>query len=310
MSIYRPICKSGHAGAATAQACALAPFVASCSILIVDANEVSRDILAVTLEQAGYATPVASTVADAEKAIRYGRPDLILQSLSLSDSNWWDLAARLPRLGNVPLVGYSCVLPAEARGNHKYGFAGFLTKPFAPGYLIRSLPFYLWNKPVPEAVPASRSTSSLETLNGRATIQDHVRQQEHVLIVEDNEFQRERLQSAFTQSGFGVTLARHGIEALEKLAKTRPDVLVSDTLMTGCDGFELCLAVRRLPGFKNLPVILTPPNHVDPIDERVALALGADAYIGRSNGFDRLIESARLAAKLAANNQPARLATI
>jgi CheY-like chemotaxis protein len=310
MSSDQPQYESRHAGLAQQQARALSAYAPSCSVLIVDPNEVSRDILAITLEQAGYATPVVGTIADAEAAVRYGRPDLVMQSLTLSDGNWWELAARLPRLGNVPILGYSCVMPIEARGSFKHGFAGFLTKPFAPAYLVRSLPFYLFNKPIPEAAPPQLSASSLDTLKGQATIQDHPGQKERVLIAEDNEFQRERLQKAFVQAGFEVTVARHGIEALEKLAKSRPDVLVSDTLMTGCDGFELCLAVRRLASLKNLPIILTAPNHVDPIDERVALALGADAYVGRSNGFERLIEGARLAAKLSRSNQPARLSSI
>ncbi len=288
----------------------LTTYEAPCSILIVDGNEVSRDILAITLEQAGYAAPIAATAAEAEGAVKYGRPDLILQSLMLPDANWWDLAARLPRIAKIPILGYACVLPAEARSSYKHGFAGFLTKPFAPAYLVRSLPFYLWNKPVPETMPGVRSARSIDTLASRATLPDRTGRPESVLIVEDNEFQRERLQEAFTRDGFAVTAARHGIEALEKLGKNRPDVLVSDTLMTGCDGFELCLAVRRLEAMNQLPVVLTPSNQVDPIDERVALAIGADAYISRTEGFDLLVNAARMLAQRPHRSDPARLAAV
>ncbi len=128
-----------------------------------------------------------------------------------------------------------------------------------------------------------------------------------VLIVEDNEFQRERLVRAFSQESYAVSVARHGIEALERLGRERPDVLVSDTLMTGCDGFELCLAVRKLEAMKNLPVVLTPPNHIDPLDERVARAVGADAYVSRTNGFDRLVDTARVLANLSVRSVPQRL---
>ena len=128
-----------------------------------------------------------------------------------------------------------------------------------------------------------------------------------MLIVEDNEFQRERLVQAFFQEGYAISVARHGIEALERLGREKPDVLVSDTLMTGCDGFELCLAVRKLEAMKNLPVVLTPPNQVDPLDERVARAVGADAYVGRTNGFDRLVDTARVLANLSARSLPLRL---
>jgi CheY-like chemotaxis protein len=288
----------------------LAKYEAPCSILIVDANEVSRDILAATLEQAGYEAPVVGTAADAENAVRYGRPDLILQSLTLPDARWWDLPARLPRSANIPILGYACVLPAEARGNYKHGFAGFLTKPFAPAYLVRSLPFYLWNKPVPELAPLAPAAANSETVASKATVAEPARGRESVLIVEDNEFQRERLHEAFLLGEFQVAMARHGIDALEKLGKNRPDVVVSDTLMTGCDGFELCLAMRRLEALKRLPVVLTPPNQVDPIDERVARAVGADAYIGRTGGFDRLLDAARTLARLAGRADAPRLAAM
>lgn len=134
-----------------------AAFKPACSVLIVDPNEVSREILATTLEAAGYGAITTGTAADAEDLLRHARPDLVLQSLVLTDANWWDIAFRMPRSRAVPIVGYACVLPVEAKGNDKHGFAGFLTKPFAPAYLVRSLPFYLWNKPIPQPLAAANT---------------------------------------------------------------------------------------------------------------------------------------------------------
>ncbi len=272
-----------------------------CCVLIVDPNEISRHVMAITLETAGYAAAIAGKAAEAQHAVLAAKPDLVLMSLVLEDADAWELAARFRQASAVPIVGYACLLPAQTRGDGKNGFTGFLTKPFAPVHLVRSLPFYLWNKPVPRPQNAQQpSPASWETLTQHATWPDQGAGGENVLIVEDNQFQRERLSDAFANAGFSVTPARHGIEALEKLSKEKPNLVVSDTLMTGCDGFELCLAVRRLAAMKNLLFILTPPTQADPLEETVAHAIGADAYVSRAGGLERLIDTARLLLRVGA----------
>ena len=128
-----------------------------CSVLIVDANEIASQVLATTLAAAGYGVTAASDPWTGERALFDLKPDLILQSLTLPGSDCWELAARFRRISSIPIVGYAGVLPPETRGDQKLGFAGFLTKPFAPAHLVRSLPFYLWNKACPRP-PGSRSS--------------------------------------------------------------------------------------------------------------------------------------------------------
>ena len=48
-------------------------------------------------------------------------------------------------------------------------------------------------------------------------------------------------------------------------------LVVHAAKMTGCDGFELCLTIRNLPGLSALPVVLTPSALSDPFDAQVAL---------------------------------------
>ena len=267
---------------------------AGCNILILDPNDISRQVIAIGLEFAGYGALALDNARAAEKSLQTLRPDLVLMSMVLADANCWELATRFRRISTVPIVGYAGLLPPGTRGEFKLGFAGFLTRPFTPAHLVRSLPFYLWNKPVPPSPSANTlRPSSWETLNLQATLRNNERQGERILLVDDNQFQRERLSEAFATAGFSVSLARHGIEALEKLSQSRPTLIVSDTLMTGCDGFELCLAVHKLASLQEVRFLLTPPNQADPLDELVALALGADAYVSRAGGFEQLIDAAR-----------------
>jgi CheY-like chemotaxis protein len=282
---------------------------ASCKVLIVDSNEITTQILATTLEIAGYAA-IVSDPLHAESALRASRVDLVLQSLSIKEMRYWELAEFLHQIMRIPIVGYASLLPAETRAAQRQGFAGFLNKPFAPSHLARTLPFYLWNKACPQLpAPASGSFESRETATLRATLPERSSRLGSVLVVEDNPFQLQRLSEAFADAGFTVTRARHGIEALEKLGRSKPDLMVSDTLMTGCDGFELCLTIRRLPSMSDLPVLLTPATPSDAVDEAVAHAIGVDAYISRSRGLERLVDAARLLTSLPRNSHGQQLST-
>jgi CheY-like chemotaxis protein len=291
--------------------CDLLRSEAGCNILILDPNDISRQVIAITLETAGYGVLALDNARAAEKSLQRSKPDLILMSLVLADANCWELAARIRRHSTVPIVGYAGVLPPETRGEFKRGFTGFLTRPFTPAHLVRSLPFYLWNKPVPPPIAeGTLRPSSWETLNLQGTQPNEESDGASVLLVDDNQFQRERLSEAFATAGFSVSLARHGIEALEKLNLNRPTLIVSDTLMTGCDGFELCLAVHKLAALQDVRFLLTPPNQGDALDELVALALGADAYISRAGGFEQLINAAQQLSRTPTSLLAAEMATV
>jgi CheY-like chemotaxis protein len=262
-------------------------------ILVIDANALSRHVIATSLAIAGYQVEQAEN-ANSARALAAKTPDLILQNAMMPGLDCWGLLASLRQVTRATVVGYAGIAPSTHKaGGQRHGFAGFLTKPFAPSHLIRSLPLYLWQKQSAGLVPAVAKPSTIvETLSSQATLDEENGRSGRVLIVEDNACQRQQAQEAFAAAGFQVEQARHGIEALERLGRSVPDLVVTDTLMTGCDGFELCLTIRNLPGLSTLPVVLTPSALCDPFDRQVALALGADDYISRREGLEPLLQAA------------------
>ena len=68
-----------------------------------------------------------------------------------------------------------------------------------------------------------------------------------VLVVDDDDDTREALRLILKQSGIDVEAAASASEALERLAPSRPDVLLSDIAMPGEDGLALIGRVRALP---------------------------------------------------------------
>jgi chemosensory pili system protein ChpA (sensor histidine kinase/response regulator) len=108
------------------------------------------------------------------------------------------------------------------------------------------------------------------------------------LVVDDSLTVRRVTQRLLMREGWRVTLAKDGVEALEKLAQERPAVLLSDLEMPRMDGFDLLREVRATPALAGLPVVVitsrTAQKHRD-----LAAELGADHYLGKPFGEDTLL---------------------
>jgi predicted signal transduction protein with EAL and GGDEF domain/DNA-binding response OmpR family regulator len=77
-----------------------------------------------------------------------------------------------------------------------------------------------------------------------------------VLLVDDDEINLMLTAIALRERGFEITEAGSGEQALQRLAQVAPDIVVLDALMPGLDGFQTCAALRALPAFENMPVLM------------------------------------------------------
>lgn len=81
--------------------------------------------------------------------------------------------------------------------------------------------------------------------------------QPEVLLVDDDEVNLLLTALALRERGFKITEACSGERALELLHEVSPDIVVLDAIMPGgLDGFDTCRALRVLPGFENVPVLM------------------------------------------------------
>jgi CheY-like chemotaxis protein len=114
-----------------------------------------------------------------------------------------------------------------------------------------------------------------------------------VLIVDDIEINLDLLEARLEGSGYEVTTAGNGIEALEILKTDSFGMIISDILMPKMDGYQLCRACKKDDTLRKIPFVFYTAIYTDKKDEQFALSLGADRFIVKpmeSNSFMEIIE--------------------
>ena len=113
-----------------------------------------------------------------------------------------------------------------------------------------------------------------------------------ILLVEDDDNIRSSLGMFLRQEGYSVSEAPTGEEALQSLARRKPDVVLVDVMLPGIDGFEVTRQLRRT---SNIPVVMVTAR-TDTHDVVAGLEAGADDYVTKPVVAKEL--SARLRALL------------
>jgi two-component system chemotaxis response regulator CheY len=99
-----------------------------------------------------------------------------------------------------------------------------------------------------------------------------------IMIVDDCQTTRRLLGIYLKSRGYEPVFAENGIDALEKLASTSVNLVVTDLNMPYMDGIEFLKNLRSEPGSATLPVVMVT-TEADPEERERALAAGANDYI-------------------------------
>lgn len=99
-----------------------------------------------------------------------------------------------------------------------------------------------------------------------------------ILVVDDEDVTREILQILLEMEGFTVYAAADGLEALDKVAECRPDLMILDLMMPRLDGLGVCKRLRAQPETADLAIILLSGNSQDRA-VTAGLRAGANAYL-------------------------------
>jgi CheY-like chemotaxis protein len=198
------------------------------TVLVIDDDATARELIAAHLAGEGFAVETAANGVEGLKKARALRPAAITLDVLLPDVDGWTVLAALkgePELAEIPVVIVTIV--DEQRRGIALGAAGYLTKPIDRERLI-------------EAVSRLRVAETPGT----------------VLVVEDDEEQRQLVRAILGARGWTVREAANGRLALDAIRAEVPDVILLDLMMPEMDGFELVAALQANAAWRDIPVIV------------------------------------------------------
>ena len=110
-----------------------------------------------------------------------------------------------------------------------------------------------------------------------------------VLLVEDNEMNRDMLSRRLTRNGYDVVIAVNGQEGVDMAGREKPDLILMDMSLPVLDGWEATRRLKADPTTAAIPVIALTAHAMDS-DREKALAAGCDDFDTKPIELPRLLE--------------------
>ena len=210
-------------------------------VLVVDDDATVRDLMRRFLGREGFDVVTAENGAEALAAARTQRPSVITLDVLMPDMDGWSVLQELksdPELAGIPVIMVTIV--DEKQKGIALGASDYLNKPIDRARLAAILARYR------SAVAATR----------------------RVLVVEDDAPTRLMMRRLLIGEGWKVAEAGDGREALARMGRERPDLILLDLMMPEMDGFEFLAACRKVPEFGGIPVIIVTAADLTAHDHR------------------------------------------
>ncbi|MFN2502320.1 MAG: response regulator [Pyrinomonadaceae bacterium] len=130
----------------------------------------------------------------------------------------------------------------------------------------------------------------LDEIRRQAEMHESMPRSKTILVVDDSATVRKLISGKLEKSGHNVVCAVDGVDALEKLAETSPDLVLLDITMPRMDGYEVCKQIRANPAAKDTPVVMISgrDGFFDKVRGKMA---GTTAYITKPFGPETLMKA-------------------
>jgi len=109
-----------------------------------------------------------------------------------------------------------------------------------------------------------------------------------ILLVEDNDLNRDMLSRRLSRRGYEVLVAVDGAQGIEMARSLTPDLILMDVGLPGIDGLEATRRLKAEPGTSTIPVVALTANAMAG-DQEEALAAGCDEYDTKPVDITRLV---------------------
>lgn len=99
-----------------------------------------------------------------------------------------------------------------------------------------------------------------------------------IMIIDDDPMVGELSRDLLTDEGYKVTLLQDSMEAMAVIKQTRPRLIITDIMMPGITGLDICKAVKSNPELKNIKIIVVSGKAYD-VEKQRAFQFGADFFL-------------------------------
>jgi CheY-like chemotaxis protein len=207
-------------------------------VLVIDDDDTARELIADGLKSDGFSVVTAAGGLEGLKRAKQLRPLAITLDVLMPDLDGWSVLAALRQddeLADIPVIMVTIL--DEQRRAAALGAAGYLTKPI--------------------------DRRTLQRMIGRFRARARPTR---ILLVEDEDYQRDRVREWVEGQQWIVEEAANGREALACLQANKPDVILLDLLMPEMDGFAVIAALQEKPSWREIPVIVITSRDLDTKD--------------------------------------------
>lgn len=111
-----------------------------------------------------------------------------------------------------------------------------------------------------------------------------------VLVVDDGPAELELICRYLRDGGYTVISTTDAKDALEKAESQKPDIVVTDVVMPGMSGFELCRSLKKNEATQQMPVVICTSKNQD-LDKLWGKKQGADAYVTKPFTREDLLQA-------------------
>jgi DNA-binding response OmpR family regulator len=119
------------------------------------------------------------------------------------------------------------------------------------------------------------------------------RKRARVLVIEDDPGILEAIAFVLKHEGYTLLIARDGTTGLEMARKEQPDLVLSDLMLPGMNGYEICSMLKQDVRYKHIPVLIWSASKVETKDAQIAMECGADLFVLKTIRPKELLEKVR-----------------
>jgi two-component system sensor histidine kinase/response regulator len=258
-------------------------------VLVVDDNDNARAVLTDMLVSMSFAVDAVASgpeavdaVADASRrAVPYEVVFLDWQMPEMDGIETAERIRRLPQGKGLHLIMITAYGREEAmRGAEAASIEDVLLKPVTHSLLFDT---------IMRALGAFREEDHSQEVQ-EAAAPNALGQQGRILVVEDNEVNQQVAMELLALAGYEVDVAENGEVAVAKVSDQTYDLVLMDMQMPVMDGLAATIAIRRLPGLAQLPIVAMTANAMAQ-DRAKCDAAGMNDFVAKPIDPDALLQT-------------------